>query len=315
MVLSKIQNQKLMKFSNKKRILVTGGNGFLGNYIVKELLKAGHNITILTNKKTNRNPGVTLVVADITNKKTIMDKVKNVDVVYHVAGNLRTPATDTKKLHVAINAKGTRNLLEACRRHNINRFIFISTVEVYGDKKREHIKESSKKIPLNDYATSKLLAETYCKKYGKKYGITITVIRPSYIYGWGQYKGRLFAKLMRDSLLKKKTTLKPLPSGNDFVYVKDVASAAVFLGERKQSALFEDYNIASGRFTTIKEVFKTIKSLTGLEYESSHVPDKKIQKISFSMEKAKKAGYRPRFNLKKGLADYIGYQSLSLGGK
>jgi len=294
-----------------KKIIVTGGNGFLGSYVVKELLKAGNDVTILTNKKTKLNLPVKFIFSDITNKEKLIKKIKNFDTVYHLAGILRTPKTDIKELQFTVNSEGTRNILEACRANNIKRFIFISTVEVYGDRKKENIKENEKKIPSNYYAKSKLLAEAYCLKYAQKYNMTITVVRPSYIYGYGQYAGRLFPRLISDALDKRKTELRPFPDGNDFIYVKDAASAIVLLGGKKQISGFENYNISSGKFMAIEEIFKTIKSLTGFEYKDSNIIDKNIRKISFSVGKAKRAGYRPRFDLKRGLADYINYQNKS----
>lgn len=289
-----------------KKILVTGGNGFLGSYVVRELLKYKNNeITILSNKKQKIQSNTKLILVDITDKKAILRKVKNFDSIYHLAGNIRTPQTDTKVLHFALNAGGTKNLLEACRINNIHRFIFISTSEVYGDKSKGQIKENERKNPSNDYGKSKLLAEKYCKEYAYKYNIIVTVIRPSYIYGYGQYGGRLFPKLIESVLKTKKIKLRPSSGGSDFVYVKDVAAGIVMLGERKQRKKFEDYNLSSGRFTTIKEIFRTMRQLTHCNYEEAKEINRKVKKFSLRIKKAKKIGYNPKFSLRGGLADYI----------
>lgn len=300
-----------------KKILVTGGTGFLGSYVVKELLKKpDNNITILSHTKKRKdeyNGNIKLIIADITDKEDILSKVRNFDIIYHIAGNIRTPKTDTFKLHFNINSVGTLNLLEACRRNNIKRFIFISTCEVYGDKFKEKITESEKKEPSNDYARSKLLAEEYCEKYAKEGHIKITVIRPSYIYGYGQYKERLFPKLIEAALNyknNKKTKPKPHPGGYDFVYVKGAATGIVLLGEKEQKNDFEDFNISSGRFTTIKEIFDTVKELTGYSYDENEIEKnragaKEEKKFSLSIEKAKKMGYKPKYDLKRGTIDFI----------
>lgn len=290
-----------------EKILVTGGDGFLGRYIVNELFKDPNNdITILTINEQNTKSQAKLIISDITKKDELINEIKNFDTVYHVAGNIRTSETDTQELHFAINFKGTHNLLEACQINNIHRFIYISTSEVYGDIDKEQIKENEKKDPSNDYAKSKLLAEKCCRTYAQKHNFTITTVRPSYIYGFGQYKKRLFPKLIESALKSKKTKLKPLPGVSDFVYVKDVATGIVLLGKHEQRRNYEDYNISSGKITTNKEVFDVVKALTGCDYDNSNTFNKEeFKKFSLSIEKAKTIGYNPRFDLKKGLTDYI----------
>jgi len=312
-----------------RKILVTGGNGFLGSYVVKELLKdPNNNITILSRSKKRKNKyneNVKLIIADITDKKEILSRVRNFDIIYHIAGNIRTPKTDTFKLHFNINSVGTLNLLESCRRNGIRRFIFISTCEVYGDKFNEKITEKEEKKPSNDYARSKLLAEEYCKKYAKQEHIKITVIRPSYIYGYGQYSERLFPRLIENALNcrnnkmknknahkgnNKKTKLKPTPGRYDFVYAKDAAAGIVLLGEKKQKIDFEDFNISSGIFTTIKEIFDIVKGLTGYSYDNDEIArdrkdEKEEKRFSLNIEKAKKIGYKPKYSLKRGISDFI----------
>ena len=312
-----------------RKILVTGGNGFLGSYVVKELLKdPNNNITILshTKKRKNKYNGkVKLIFADITDMKEILSKVRNFDIIYHIAGNIRTPKTDTYKLHFNINSVGTLNLLESCRENSIKRFIFISTCEVYGDKFKEKITEKEEKKPSNDYARSKLLAEKYCKKYAKQEHIKITVIRLSYIYGYGQYNERLFPRLIENALNcrnnkmknkivhkgnNKKTKLKPTSGGYDFVYVKDAAAGIVLLGEKEQKNDFEDFNISSGMFTITKEIFDIVKGLTGYSYDENEIvrnreDEKEEKRFSLNIEKAKKIGYKPKYGLKKGITDFI----------
>lgn len=291
-----------------KKVLVTGGNGFLGNYVVQELLQyPDYHITILSNIR-KRNDKIdrrrSFIIADIRNEEDIQDKVKKFDTVYHLAGNIRTKNTDTFQLHFDINSKGTLNLLKACDQNGIRRFIFISTCEVYGDKLKENISEDEKKEYGNNYAKSKLQAEEYCKQYANN--IKITIVRPSYIYGYGQYSKRLFPRIIKQALENKKIKMKPQSGGNDFVYVKDAAKGIVLLGEREQQNNFEDFNISSGKFTTIKKIFDTVKELTGANYDNSDLHGDE-KKISLNIEKAKKVGYNPTYDLKKGISDFISF--------
>lgn len=295
----------------KKDILVTGGNGFLGSYIVKELLQVeNNNITILCRSEkiaADFRRTVKIIGQDITDKKVLIECVRNYDTIYHVAGNIKTPETDIAGLYYDINSKGTLNLLEACKANDIKRFVYISTCEVYGNRHKEGISEDDRKEPANEYAKSKLMAEEYCRQYAEQNDIKISVIRPSYIYGYGQYYGRLFPRLIQDALSHNRITLKPDMSGNDFIYVKDTAYGIVLLGEQEQKDNYEVFNISSGKFTTIKDVFETVKELTGKAYDmcSEDEAKNRPEAFSYSIEKIKNSGYNAKYNLKTGLRDVI----------
>lgn len=291
-----------------KKILVTGGNGFLGSYVVQEILRYPNTyVTILSNVEKENDifdKRISFIKADIRNEKEILDRVKNFDSVYHIAGNIRTETTDNFQLHHDININGTLHMLRACHKNKIKRFIFISTSEVYGDKSKENITEEDEKEPTNDYAKSKLKAEEYCKEYSNY--MKITVVRPSYIYGYGQYSERLFPRIIKQALKYKKIDLKPQQGGNDFIYVKDAAKGIVLLGEREQKNNFEIFNLSSGRFTTTKEVFDVVKNLTGCSYDSADTYEKG-KKFILSIDKVKKRGYKPKYDLESGISDFIKY--------
>lgn len=294
-----------------KKILVTGGRGFLGRYVVNELLtKGGIEVTVMTHsmeKNLNEsNNSVSFIAADIRKKHILENKVKNFDSIYHIAGNVRTIDTDISKLHYDINAEGTLNLLKTADKNNIRRLVFISTCEVYGNKLVGNVRENQEKEPLNDYARSKLLAEDYCEDYSDI--IKMTVIRLSYIYGYGQSRERLFPRLIEDAIFRGHTDLSPNSNGNDFVYVKDATSGIVLLGEKEQENNFEVFNISSGRFSSTQEVFDSVKELTGTDYKINDKDDNSEEKIfNLNIEKAKNFGYIPKYSLKEGLSDFIRY--------
>lgn len=297
-----------------KRILVTGGNGFLGSYVVEELLKDPNNdVSVLSHSgKKRRHRDLNFIDCDVRNEKCLTNKLKNFDIVYHIAGNTRTSKTDTCQLHHSINAIGTSNLLKACDKNGIKRFVFISTSEVYGDISKEGIKEDEKINPTSDYARSKAEAEGYCRDCTNTKKIKITIIRPSYIYGYGQNPERLFPKLVssaaeyaRQKNRYMNDRLSPNPGGNDFVYVKDAAKGIVLLGQQEQELYLETYNIASGKFATIKEVFDIVEEMTGYRYAYAEMSHGKVKKYSLNIEKAKKREYNPEYGLREGIADFL----------
>lgn len=97
----------------------------------------------------------------------------------------------------------------------------------------------------------------------------------------------MFPGLIENALKNRKTTLYHFIGGYDFVYVKDAAGGIVLLGEHKQRNNFEDYNISSGRFTAMMEIFETVKDLTDCKYDESKTTNKEIKKFSLSIKKQK----------------------------
>jgi len=293
----------------KTKILVTGGNGFLGKHVVKQLaLNKENDLTILADKKNNFGSGIKFLRIDLRDEKKVLKKVKDFDVVFHLAGNTITNKTNVPELHNEVNAFGTLNLLRACAKSKIKHFIFVSTCEVYGSNLKGKVLESRKPKPINDYGKSKFIAEGYCKKFSKFFKVTI--IRPSYIYGIGQPKERFFSKLIVSAIKDKKIKFSPDAGGYDFVYIKDATKGIIKLAQRKNKKKLEIFNLSSGKYSSMKQIFNLLMEITGKSYIENFLLHQKNrnQKMFFlSIKKAQKKGYVPKYSLKEGLRDYINY--------
>ena len=140
------------------KIIVTGGSGFIGSSIVSAL-KRDHDITIFDFKKP-REQDCKVIQGDIKDTKSVVDNIKNCDVVIHLAAALGVVNTEANPvLTLDTNMGGTRNVLEACRSNNIKKIIFSSSSEVYGEPVKIPMEEVDKPIPITTYGIAKFAAE------------------------------------------------------------------------------------------------------------------------------------------------------------
>ena len=242
-------------------ILVTGGNGFVGTYLVKKLSGMGNNI-IVYSQFTRKNPffeelvknnsNIDCIQGDITNYKSISSACKNADVIFHLAAAVGDDAQKT----FLINGMGTLNVLEAARQESIKRVIFASTAYVYGSPKYLPIDEKHPVSPNSYYGISKLVGELYCKYYYKNYGVDIVILRFASIYGKGienSYPMKAISIFLRAILKDEAITI--YGSGNqfrDYVYIDDVVDA--FINAMKRDVSGNVFNIAGGVKVTTMEL-------------------------------------------------------------
>lgn len=167
-----------MSFNN---ILITGGSGFIGSYLSKELTKCGFNVTILDKISKNIN-NLPSIQADIRNYNELEKINKSFDLVIHLAAEHQDNIQPTSKYY-DINVEGTKNILKFCNLNNIKNFIFFSTQAVYGDDKEKYTETDIPK-PSNHYGKSKYLAEKLLLDW-KKDDYKLAIIRPSAVFGDG----------------------------------------------------------------------------------------------------------------------------------
>ncbi|OGH10527.1 MAG: hypothetical protein A2857_00880 [Candidatus Levybacteria bacterium RIFCSPHIGHO2_01_FULL_36_15] len=166
-----------------KRVLITGGTGFLGCHLARFLINKGYKVTLLdvtdlTAKDLKES--IQFIHADIKNKKEMLDSIQDVDFVVHAAAAL--PIHQSKKIIFDVNVNGTENVLEACLKNKIKRVVFISSTAVYGVPKHLPETENDPIDPIGFYGESKIEGEKLCFKYYKK-GLSVNIIRPKTFLG------------------------------------------------------------------------------------------------------------------------------------
>ncbi len=162
-------------------IFITGGSGFIGTYLSRDLLKEGHKVTIYDKQESETYPDL-CIVGDVRDKEKLSSSMQGVDAVYHLAAEHRDDVRPAS-LYYEVNVGGAENIVCALKKNDINRLIFTSTVSVYGLNSGEPNEDSPVK-PFNDYSESKYKAETVFSKWAD-YNDTncLITVRPTVIFG------------------------------------------------------------------------------------------------------------------------------------
>lgn len=273
--------------------LITGGCGFIGTSLIKNLVtEGGHFIRVLDNLSvgtkedlasvcdfteltptqhlalspqssslnSQSSPAVAqLIVGDIKDPETCTAAARGIDVIVHLAANtgvgpsVEDPAADMKN-----NVIGTFNMLEAARHHGVKRFVFASSGAPAGECEPP-IHEEMPPHPVSPYGASKLAGEGYCSAYYRSFGVETVALRFSNVYGPGStHKSSVVAKFIKQAL--KGETLVIYGDGSqtrDFIYIDDLINALV-LSATKEGIGGETFQIATSRETTLEEITELI---------------------------------------------------------
>lgn len=303
------------------KVLVTGGAGFIGSHVVDKLAGCGYGVKVfddlsegkLSNVKGHlKNGQVCFVKGDIRDAGLVRKCVRDVDAVVHLAAVTSIPfSIERPSLTFDINTKGTLNLLDACAKTNVKRFVFASSCSVYGDPAYLPVNEEHPTFPMSPYAASKLEGEECCRTYQEQHGLSTVVLRLFNVYGPRQkldaYSG-VIARFF--SRAKKHMPLVIYGDGNqirDFVHVWDVAEAVLKALETRGVA-GEVFNIGFGKATSVNSLAKSVLDLAGanldIVYENPRAGDVKASFADISKAE-KQLNYGPIVPLEKGLRSLV----------
>jgi nucleoside-diphosphate-sugar epimerase len=234
-----------------KRYLVTGGKGFIGSYIVKDLIKKGHEVVIFDMKDGK---------SDIRKLENLIKSSKDCDGIFHLAAIASIPySIENPKQTFDVNFGGTLNVLEAARINKIKRVVFSSSSAVYGVQKKFPARETDPCNPQNPYAIQKYMSEGICKMYSSLYGVETVCLRYFNVFGIGQScQGAYAGVIPRFLLFKSKgeplTIVGDGKQTRDFIHVTDVAKANLKAMFGPKSLSGQAFNIGSGVETSVNEI-------------------------------------------------------------
>jgi UDP-glucose 4-epimerase len=303
------------------RVLVTGGAGFIGSHIVDGFISAGCDVAVVDDlsrgKQTNINPKARLYTVDIRSPSlaSVFEKERPELVDHHAARTSVNHSLSDPVDDASVNTLGSINLLQNCIKYSVQQVIYASTGgALYGEPIYLPCDEDHPLHPLSPYGVSKLTIEYYLYLYRVNWDLNYTVLRYPNVYGPRQdafAEGGVVA-IFADSMSKKKpvTIFGTGQQERDFIYVNDVVRANLaVIGHGSGTT----YNLGSGGSISINELFRTMKSLAGYEYEAIYGTARKgeVFKIYLSTERIRKElDWIPKVKLNDGLLTTYKYYSM-----
>ncbi|MCK4499500.1 SDR family NAD(P)-dependent oxidoreductase [Candidatus Babeliales bacterium] len=267
-----METKNLKSYYQRRKILVTGGAGFIGSHLVKKLVKFGAHVTVLDNFSTGNVSNlqkivhkVELIVGDIRSPEICQNATANKSIIFHLAAMVSVPkSTQCPEECFDINTVGTNIMLKATTKHKTNaRVIFSSSAAVYGDQNAV-CRESIKANPQSPYAVSKLEGEKLCQNYVQTSAGSAVALRYFNVFGPLNNDG-VIAKFT--AALKNREKITIFGDGlqrRDYVPVEKVVEANLTAGAANTSG-FETFNIASGSSITLMQLLKKLEAETGCQ--------------------------------------------------
>ncbi|MCL2172044.1 MAG: GDP-mannose 4,6-dehydratase [Nitrososphaerota archaeon] len=305
---------------NDKKVMVTGGAGFIGFHLSKALTSLTNNLTIYDNLSSGKIenvqdvPAAKFVKGDILDLKTLLTQEK-MDVIYHLAAQVVVPYSMENPMEdFDTNAKGTLCVLEKARKDDA-KVVFASSAAVYGNPSVFPTPESYGFHPFSCYGLSKVVGEEYCQMYREQYGLDIVITRFANVYG-SRCHGVIHDFL--DKLVKNPEKLEIIGTGQqcrDFVHVSDVVNALVKVGTMN-SVTGEVYNLGFGKTVSILELSKMMLTIMGLQDKTVVTTTNvswhgDVTKIWFDVTKAKKElNWNPKVSLEDNIKEIIAERNL-----
>jgi len=297
------------------KYLVTGGAGFIGSNITKELVRQGNSVTVIDNLNTGKEKNlisvrdkINFVNSSILDNEVLEKITKDIDGVFHQAAlaSVQDSFSKPKEYH-DVNVNGTENILKLAKKNNF-KVVYASSSSVYGNPEQIPIKESDNKNPINPYAETKLKKEKLAIKYSK-IGVEVIGLRYFNVFGKGQSKE--YAGVLKLFLEKVRDELPPKINGDgtqfrDFVYVEDVAKANIM--SMNSDVKHEFFNVGTNTSITILDLAKMIIKFSGLEIEPIFGPSLKgdVMKTVADIRLIKeKIGWEPKMMLVEWIKEIV----------
>ncbi len=249
--------------NSQNHVMVTGGTGFIGGHLSKRLVEVGATVHLLARNPEKadeaRKSGYHVTEGDLSDTDAINEAMRGCERVFHCAHNFQLGLEDA----IRVNVGGTKNLLQAARKEGVSRFIYLSSVAVYGLTPPDGTDESHEPQLTGDpYADSKILAEKEVLSFSRKHGLPVVILRPAIVYGPAS---RVWSINILRSLQGRDTIVVGDGDGIcNSLYVDNLVDS-IILADESDVAVGEAFNITDGEVCTWKEYIGYYARMLGLE--------------------------------------------------
>lgn len=319
---------------DKSKILVIGGAGFIGGFVISELLKLPVKEVIIYDnfargKQDNireslkdKRCSIFPLGGDVREIDILDAAMKDVDYVFHLAAMWLLHCKDFPRTAFDVNIAGTFNVLEACVKNNVKKLISSSSASVYGDAVQVPMTEDHPFNNKNFYGATKIAGEAMCTAYNDRYGLEVIGLRYMNVYGPGQDQHAVYSGVVPIMLNKIDANESPQINGDgsqayDFIYVEDVARCNIAALE--SDTKFGMYNVGTEVQTSIKELCDTILELKKSDLEVIYKPysadDARAlvqNRIGSAVKAKEELGFEFKYSLKQGLQKLIDWRDSTL---
>jgi UDP-glucose 4-epimerase len=301
------------------RALVTGGSGFIGSHVVDKLVAARHEARILdlTVSPWHDPAEVETVVGDLTDSETVREALDGCSAIFHLAAmaDVNQVVTDPVRTD-AVNTRGTFTLLEGAREAGLERFLYASTVWVYGNAPGPvpHDEDTPLILPPHLYTATKLAGEMYCRAYETLYSVPATILRFGIPYG-----PRARPAAVVPAFILKAQRGEPLTVAGDgsqtrqFVYVEDLAEGMV--AALAPAGAGRIYNLVGDEQVSVQQIADTVRELVA-EVPVERVPDRPAD-LKFGEASGERAaaelGWRAQTTFAEGVRRYVDWLAVTNG--
>ena len=309
--------------SDRSTLVVTGGAGFIGSELVRQLSETGGRVVVIDNLINGKRENlaglpadrVMLLEHDVRNVNGYASILRDADVVYHLAClGVRHSVHSPIENH-DVNATGTLRLLEASRAAGVPKFVYVSSSEVYGDAQSVPMNEDHPTFPCTVYGGSKLAGEAYTRAFHRTHGYPTVVVRPFNTYGPRSHhegdSGEVIPKFLLRCLAGKPMMIfGDGTQTRDFTYVSDSARGIILAGTTA-AAVGRTLNLGSGFELTINDLAKTVAQIAGrpdapIVHDEPRPGD--VRRLYADMSQARSLlGYDVRTPLAEGLGQLLSW--------
>lgn len=298
-----------------KKVLVTGGAGFIGSNLVDRLVELGSEVTVLDDLYTGDLQNIdsldqiNFIRGSVTDPPLVNELVGQSEIIFQTACRNIILSTKSPYEDFQVNVWGTLNILLAAKAHKIERMVYTSSASVYGNAMYLPINEDEGLRPLNPYAASKHSGENYCVAFYESFGIPVTILRYSNVYGIKQNPMNPYCGVISKFLDCLKKDIPPKIHGDgeqtrDFTAIQDVVNATI-LAAISPKAEGEVYNVATGKETSIKELVTKLIEISDKDIEPEYVDRRDIDNVRrriLNIERIRKSlQWVPETSLESGL--------------